>query len=549
LPRASKSHNNSRPSDGQYLAQHPSSNALAWVLLFLTMVLVAAVRIRLLGMPLERDEGEYAYAGQLILHHIAPYELTYSMKFPGIYYAYALQMSIFGQTAAGVHMGLLLANLGATALVFLLGKRLFGPVSAVVACMSYALASTSLSVLGFAGHATHYVVLFALAGLLMLLRASETKSSWLLFLSGLLLGLGVTMKQPGLFFVLFALAYACRQNRDMRANMRHISLITAGAAIPISLVFLSAWATGTLNRFWFWAFKYGFTYAGNSGIANNMAGAGYGVALTIGPNWPTYMLAALGICAVLSDRAFSHRATFALGLLAASACAVSVGFYFRNHYFVMMLPAISLLAGCAVESGFGLGRWIKRKHVARLASGLVFLVAFTYSLGSQYDSLALTPIRYLVPQCYSANPFAEAPVVADYIRRHSAEGDTIAVVGSEPEICFYSNRRSATGYIYTYPLTEKQPYAESMRREMIHEIESANPEYIVIVASSGSWCGTPADLGAILRPIFDYTAPRYNLTGYVAMLGPAKACYYWENAVPKRIDQSVASLTILRKRK
>ena len=29
--------------------------------------LVIAIRIRLLGIPLERDEGKYAYAGQLML--------------------------------------------------------------------------------------------------------------------------------------------------------------------------------------------------------------------------------------------------------------------------------------------------------------------------------------------------------------------------------------------------------------------------------------------------------------------------------------------------
>jgi len=31
------------------------------------LVVVAAVRLRLLNFPLERDEGEYAYAGQLML--------------------------------------------------------------------------------------------------------------------------------------------------------------------------------------------------------------------------------------------------------------------------------------------------------------------------------------------------------------------------------------------------------------------------------------------------------------------------------------------------
>jgi hypothetical protein len=62
-----------------------------------TIGLVVYVRVRLASIPLERDEGEYAYAGQLILDGIPPYVLAYNMKFPGTYYAYAALM-VFGQT-------------------------------------------------------------------------------------------------------------------------------------------------------------------------------------------------------------------------------------------------------------------------------------------------------------------------------------------------------------------------------------------------------------------------------------------------------------------
>src|ERR1700675_418270 len=59
-----------------------------WLFATIVFVLVIAIRIRLLGIPLERDEGEYAYAGQLMLQGIPPYKLAYNMKLPGIYAAY-----------------------------------------------------------------------------------------------------------------------------------------------------------------------------------------------------------------------------------------------------------------------------------------------------------------------------------------------------------------------------------------------------------------------------------------------------------------------------
>src|SRR5438128_12408619 len=96
-----------------------------WIFLAVIIpVLVIAIRSRLLGIPLERDEGEYAYAGQLLLQGIPPYKLAYNMKFPATYAAYAVIMSIFGQTVIGMHGGLLLVNAATIALLLFVGCRL-----------------------------------------------------------------------------------------------------------------------------------------------------------------------------------------------------------------------------------------------------------------------------------------------------------------------------------------------------------------------------------------------------------------------------------------
>src|SRR4030095_16683692 len=135
-----------------------------WALATIVFTLVVAIRIRLLGIPLERDEGEYAYAGQLMLQGVPPYKLAYNMKFPGTYAAYAAIMSIFGQTTAAIHLGLLVVNLATIALIFFLGRRLFNSTAGVVAATTYAVLSMNRSVLGLAAHATHFVMLPVLGG-------------------------------------------------------------------------------------------------------------------------------------------------------------------------------------------------------------------------------------------------------------------------------------------------------------------------------------------------------------------------------------------------
>jgi hypothetical protein len=151
-----------------------------------------------------------------------------------------------------------------------------------------------------------------------------------------------------------------------------------------------------------------------------------------------------------------------------------------------MLPALALLAAIGLGS---LGRLLAaRPRPLRVGVLLVVAVAAVgqplYASRPVLFELAPAEVSRTV---YGRNPFVESVQVARYIREHSAPGDRVAVIGSEPQIYFYTGRRAATGYIYTYPLMELQPYAAAMQQEMIREIESADPRFLVFVRASGSW--------------------------------------------------------------
>src|SRR2546421_6207986 len=204
-----------------------------WILAVIVFGVVITIRTRLLGVPLERDEGEYAYAGQLILQGVPPYTLAYNMKFPGIYAAYAAIMSIFGQTITGIHLGLLLVNAATVILIFFLGRQLISSTVGLAAAMSYAVLSVSASVLGFAGHATHFVLLPVLGGTLLLCSSTDRQALQRLFASGLLFGVGLLMKQPAVFFALFGAIYLVCSNlhRRVRAKKVLVPGLTFGAGV------------------------------------------------------------------------------------------------------------------------------------------------------------------------------------------------------------------------------------------------------------------------------------------------------------------------------
>jgi hypothetical protein len=121
----------------------------------------------------------------------------------------------------------------------------------------------------------------------------------------------------------------------------------------------------------------------------------------------------------------------------------------------------------------------------------------------------------VVQSIYQLNPFEEAPVVGDYIREHSAPDAQIAVIGSEPEIYFYAHRHSATGYIYTYPLMEPQAAALAMQHEMIGEIETNRPEYLVLVQSQLSWLTGPRSNLLIVDWAGEYADHFYDRIGVI----------------------------------
>ena len=58
--------------------------------------------------------------------------------------------------------------------------------------------------------------------------------------------------------------------------------------------------------------------------------------------------------------------------------------------------------------------------------------------------------------------------------------DSVAVMGSEPQVFFYAKRISATGYIYMYPLMERNDFASAMQVQAIKQIEKAKPKVIEI---------------------------------------------------------------------
>src|SRR5262249_27224948 len=117
----------------------------------LIFILVAggALRLRLLEVPLERDEGEYGVMAQTILRGGLPYVTAYNMKLPGVFYAYAVILAVFGDSATALHLAMIPITSVSAVLVFLLGRRWFDATTGLIAAAAFLLLSVSAGLLGF----------------------------------------------------------------------------------------------------------------------------------------------------------------------------------------------------------------------------------------------------------------------------------------------------------------------------------------------------------------------------------------------------------------
>ncbi len=462
----------------------------------LAILLFAGIRYRLRSMPLERDEGEYAYVGQLMLDGIPPYGSSYTMKLPGTAAAYAVFMKLWGEKPGAIHFGLLVMNIATALLLFLLCRRLYGDVAAGVAAAAYALLSTTSNVLGLAAHAAHFVVFAAIIGLLVLQKAISSSRIWILIVSGLLFGVAGLMKQPGFVFLAFGALYLlwADRSRPLPARLTRVALFSLAGVLPFAALCLLLFKLGVFHKFWFWV----FTYASQYGSEVNRAYALYSfkraIQLVVLPLWWFWGFAVVGLTAPLWCKRARQHAFFITLLLLLSFLGVSSGFYYREHYFVLLLPVVAMLIGVAVSCATDKLMALRSGKVLAALPLAVFMAAFWFGLAAQWDFFFRVDPMTAVGSIYWSTPFTVAPDVAAYLRRLTPPDARIAVLGSEPEIYFYAHRRSATGYLYMYPLLESHKYVRQMQDQMIAEVEAANPEYLIYVDNPTSWAPTPPDM-------------------------------------------------------
>ncbi len=506
-----------------------------------------AVRLRLLSVPLERDEGEYAYIAQLMLNGIPPYIHAFTMKLPGVPAFYALFMAQFGHTVEALHTGLLIVDACSTLLLFLLAKKLYNSTRALVsaACFSFLLVAPPVQ--GSAAHATHFLILFFLASVVITAYSGAQSKSGA-FWSGLCAGISIVMKQhaviliPFLFWFHFFKA-SCRRPSDTDAGKTGaIALFITGVLTPYALMCTVFYHVGVFRKFWFWTVIYAQKYVSETSLIEGIGNLFSGSLEVIRPYAPLWLVAAAGmywgvIKAALLDKKFVLLLTVSLFM------ALCPGLYFRGHYFIILFPLLALALGAADwyldESPPGL-----RLPAIRLVVAIV-MIGYPVFKNPGYF-LYWTPEEIARNQ-YGNSPFIESLTIAKFIRENTQKNEKILVFGSEPQIYFYSDRVSASGHVYMYGLMENQSYSKVMQQELMCDTYLTRPKLIVLVRNEASWCINEHTDKTLLDWIPVYLRGHYEKVGFVNLGYPSE--YFMGADALKSKRRSYTNYVIIYKRK
>ncbi|MGA3267262.1 MAG: glycosyltransferase family 39 protein [Verrucomicrobiota bacterium] len=509
-----------------------------WWFTVLVLVLVAAVRLRLLNFPLERDEGEYAYAGQLMLQGTPPYQLAYNMKFPGTYAAYAVILKLFGETPAGIHFGVLCLTTLTALMLFWLGRQIPDRTAGMVAATFYTVLAASPSMVGLAGHATHFAAFFATAGLCAMWRARQHDHLPVIAAAGFLFGMAILMKQHGAVLALWAAVFFTgstlgRSDISFGRRLGAIAIFGAAMILPFALCCLILWRAGVFVKFWFWTVKYAWQYASIVPLSESPRFLWQGSRHALVQGCWLLLFAGAGAVLLWFDRRLAKARLWVSTFGVASVLSVFPDFYFRKHYFLLMLPGMALLAGTAVSS------LCQLREQKTAGAGPQNWPVWIYALTLIITILTCAQIWFrqtptqAARTTYQADPFPEAEEVAKFIRANSAPSERLAVLGSEPELYFLSRRHSVTGYIYTYGMMEPQPFAQQMQEGMIHDIETSRPRLIVFVDAPLSWFRQP-DSDPHIFNWWDAYQTNYSLVALADVLSSNTTVYAWGADAVKR---------------
>ncbi len=450
--------------------------------------------------PLIRDEGEYAYAAQLLIHGVAPYEHAFIQKPPMVIYSYALASLCLPQYFWAPRLVAMLCAALATTLLGYAAARDFGKCAAWPAM----LLMTPLILLPGLDQFTANTEMFMLLPLLGTVAAyvrgrdDPRPERWWLA-AGFLAVTALLYKYTALpvlafVFIFWSVEAGCgpqtlKPRCWLAAGLG--ALIAAGLELGYFLIHDGG------KHLWECTVQFNRYYA----MTHNFSPAYLGARLE--NFWQAWWILFLVPWAALLLP--TKRLGFWAGLLVCALLSTNASGY--AQYYLVAMPFWAVLAAAGLVA-------LGSRFQNRIPAATCLLTAGVMALVLWPDGpwLRCSPERFVYVKM-NGFPFAGSRLTAKRVAELSSPDDFVFVAGSEPQILDYAGRFSPTRFITAYAMMIPTVAARPYQQEAIQDLQARPPKLVVFTTVLNSWlrqADTPADFPDYLSRLLHQD---YDLVG------------------------------------
>lgn len=471
-----------------------------WIAICLVYILI---RINIVSIPLDRDEGIFGYAGQVILNNGLPYRDVFDHKPPVAFYLNALALLFVPPTSTGIHTFLHVYNFFTLIVLFFLAKIYTESYSTGLwVAFIFAVFSSSPTIQGFTASTEMFLLLPISMSLLFGVLAVQKRSILFSLVSGICGALAFFTKQTAGVILVFICLYLIASQVS--------SIVTKNTNKRTAIKILLSWGVGCIlvplllagyyyyhkvfDEFLYWSFTHSLIYSKRISLWDTLPRI-YSIGLQIVKS--NFLIITMGL-AVSLFACFrrNRKGCFMLGFLVCSFLATVPGTVYV-HYFAQTAPAVSLAGGWAVALCLSMipDRMLRRS-VALLTAATIVAVPIWVHSGYYYKQSNIEFSRSF----FGANPFPESEDLATFLAERTSKEDTIFIIGSEAQIFLLSQRQSSSSFALIYPLMTEYPRYREFQRKAWEEVKSRRPKYIIIfrIPFSLLWDGK-ADLWIVKK--------------------------------------------------
>lgn len=507
-------------------------------LLIILLILVAYIRSNFLNIPFERDEGAYSYYGKLLLEGKTPYVDFYEQKFPGIFFFFAFIVGVFGDTVKGMHTGFIFINLISITMIYLSVKRLFNSYSAIISAVTFAIISMTPNLSGFTVQSEHGVAFFTSLGIFFYTYTRTSEKIIYYFLMGISMGAAFMTKTTGLFvatwggFILLVDFFFSKEKR-LKKLFFQIASYCIGIFLVIGVLFLIIYIKGSFEQMIFWTYNIPKKYVSKVPFEEGIKYFKY-TRDSILANYKFFWYHALLAIPICLLKSINWRTKiFAISLALFSSMTIVPGFYFYGHYWIQLIPGLAVLAGVtshgilnSLQSQFK----INGNQLRYIYIGLFVIVTFVH-LDGQKSYYFKPNYDRILRAVYGNNPFPESMAIANFINNNSKPEDQIIVMGSEPQIYFYTKKKCPSRHAYFAAIVDNIPEHKQWQREFVTDVEKAKPRYFIFFNHPISLFVQPNTDKYVFDWANKYVSENYQIVGLADMIDGGMTNYVWKDAL------------------